>query len=148
MQRGYCSVATRYSPALIRDQALSSPEATLKVMLAHKTMRSFWYLMASDECLTAQKTAALSPWAIGSTLRTVLILLRHDSGDCRSWLELRRCLAAWAGSLAASSSTGSLARQTAPPESDTGLLSSGALPGHSPCTRAESTGWQQSRSLT
>ncbi len=30
MQRGYCAVATRYSPALIRNQALSSPQATLK----------------------------------------------------------------------------------------------------------------------
>lgn len=33
MQRGYCSVATRYSPALVRQQAFSSPEATLKVIL-------------------------------------------------------------------------------------------------------------------
>ncbi|CAL5228284.1 g11389 [Coccomyxa viridis] len=32
MQRGYCAVATRYSPALIRNQALSSPQATLKVL--------------------------------------------------------------------------------------------------------------------
>ena len=40
MQRGYCSVATRYSPALIRNQALSSPEATLKVSLDFINLRS------------------------------------------------------------------------------------------------------------
>ncbi|BDA46770.1 Protein ACTIVITY OF BC1 COMPLEX KINASE 1, chloroplastic [Coccomyxa sp. Obi] len=32
MQRGYCVVSTRYSPALIRDRALSSPGAFLQVI--------------------------------------------------------------------------------------------------------------------
>jgi hypothetical protein len=33
MQRGYCVVSTKYSPALIRQQALSSPQAFLQVRL-------------------------------------------------------------------------------------------------------------------
>ena len=31
MQRGYCAVSTKYSPALIQQAALASPDAFLKV---------------------------------------------------------------------------------------------------------------------
>ena len=40
MQRGYCSVATRYSPGLVRQQAFSSPEATLKVVCSFPSLVS------------------------------------------------------------------------------------------------------------
>ena len=38
MQRGYCSVATRYSPGLVRQQAFSSPEASLKVVCGSSSL--------------------------------------------------------------------------------------------------------------
>ena len=56
MQRGYCSVATRYSPGLVRQQAFSSPEATLKVVC-----RSSSLLIWASCCATYQhlKTSVL-----------------------------------------------------------------------------------------
>ena len=59
MQRGYCAVATRYSPALIRNQALSSPQATLKARpeIPMPALTLQLYLCALL-CLTVQKAAA------------------------------------------------------------------------------------------
>ena len=51
MQRGYCVVSTRYSPALIRDRALSSPSAFLQVLI----------LML---CLVSLQRIMLSVWAM------------------------------------------------------------------------------------
>ena len=45
MQRGYCSVATRYSPGLVRQQAFSSPEAALKVVCGSSSLFSLGLLM-------------------------------------------------------------------------------------------------------
>lgn len=41
MQRGYCVVSTRYSPAMIRESALSSPTAFLQVNPHKPTLSSY-----------------------------------------------------------------------------------------------------------
>ena len=59
MQRGYCSVATRYSPALVRQQAFSSPEATLKVILCTKACQGTLRHLSTPICTKTSPQAAL-----------------------------------------------------------------------------------------
>ena len=66
MQRGYCSVATRYSPGLVRQQAFSSPEASLKVVCGSSSLVSLGLLMlvitlasiSLPDCYTFQRQAS------------------------------------------------------------------------------------------
>lgn len=71
MQRGYCAVSTKYSPALIQQQALASPDAFLKVRVPQcakpemfKYPHLAWVIsmkVPTRSCTRSFSTAAIPP---------------------------------------------------------------------------------------
>ena len=100
MQRGYCSVATRYSPGLVRQQAFSSPEASLKVVCGSSSLFSLGLSPPSCECrqagvllsdcsLSRGQVSRLQP---GPELQRWISEAVHDMlCGCRWQQELWRC---------------------------------------------------------
>ena len=127
MQRGYCAVSTRYSPALIREQALSSPKAFLQVCVLSPWLPLLASLLHLQGETFLHETCIELPMCL---LIGCLCVWESTEGCsfCRWCSEQWRWQPGWDCSLGVFFWTELQATQKTKTESDTEPLSSGEAP--------------------